>query len=82
MTAEIKKGRYIYYHCSKFKARCPEPYVREEVLDLMFAAQLRKLRLDDDVFRMIGQAIRESRANEIRERDERVAKVRAEADRL
>jgi len=60
MTAEIKKGRHIYYHCSKFKARCPEPYVREEVLDLMFAAQLRKLRLDDDVFRMIGQAIRES----------------------
>lgn len=82
MTAEIKKGRYIYYHCSKFKGRCPEPYVREEALDVMFAAQLRKLRLDDDVFRMIGQAIRESRANEIRERDERVAKIRAEADRL
>jgi hypothetical protein len=38
--------------------------------------------LDDDVFRMIGQAIRESRANEIRERDERVTKIRAEADRL
>ena len=82
MTAEIKKGRYIYYHCSKFKARCPEPYVREEALDLMFAAQLRKLRLDDDVFRMIGQAIRESRANEIRERDDGVTKIRAEADRL
>ena len=38
--------------------------------------------MDDDVFRMIGQAIRESRANEIRERDERVTKIRAEADRL
>lgn len=82
MTAEIKKGRYIYYHCSKFKARCPEPYIREEALDLMFAAKLRKLRLDDDVFKLIGKAIRESHADEIRERDERVSKLRGEADRL
>jgi site-specific DNA recombinase len=33
MVAEIKKGRYVYYHCTGGKGtRCPEPYTREERL--------------------------------------------------
>ena len=31
LLGEIKKGRYIYYHCSGYKGKCPEPYTREEV---------------------------------------------------
>lgn len=23
LTAEIKKGRYIYYHCKQYKGKCP-----------------------------------------------------------
>ncbi|HEX7855121.1 MAG TPA: recombinase family protein [Sphingobium sp.] len=82
VTAEIKKGRYIYYHCSRFKARCPEPYIREEVLDEKFAAVLRRLRLDDGAFNLIRRAIRENRADEQREREDANARLRAEADRL
>ena len=33
MVGEIKKGRYIYYHCTGFKGKCPEPYTREQVLE-------------------------------------------------
>ncbi|WP_380871852.1 hypothetical protein ACFB49_28030 [Sphingomonas sp. DBB INV C78] len=82
VTAEIKKGRYIYYHCSRFKGRCPERYIREEALDDQFAAVLRRLRLDDASFRLIERAIRESHADERRDRDESVERLRAEADRL
>jgi predicted metal-binding protein len=32
MVGEIKKRRYIYYHCTGFKGKCPGPYTREEVL--------------------------------------------------
>ena len=32
IVGEIKKQRYIYYHCTGYKGRCNEPYVREEVL--------------------------------------------------
>jgi site-specific DNA recombinase len=30
ITAEIKQGRYVYYHCTGYKGKCPEKYVREE----------------------------------------------------
>ena len=33
MVAELKKGRYVYYHCTGGKGtKCPEPYTREERL--------------------------------------------------
>jgi hypothetical protein len=42
MVGEVKKGRYIYYHCSGYKGKCPEPYVREEVLSEQFSALLER----------------------------------------
>jgi len=29
LVGEIKKQRYVYYHCTGYKGRCNEPYVRE-----------------------------------------------------
>ena len=49
MVAEIKKGRYVYYNCSRAKGKCPEPYTREEVLEERFAELLDRLRFDDEV---------------------------------
>ncbi len=39
-TAELKKGKYIYYHCTVFRGKCPERFVREEVLEEKFASLL------------------------------------------
>ena len=36
ITAEIKKGRYIYYHCTFDKGKCGGSYVREEELERQF----------------------------------------------
>jgi site-specific DNA recombinase len=36
IVGEIKKQRYIYYHCTGYKGKCNEPYVREEVLEEKF----------------------------------------------
>ena len=33
MVGEIKKGRYVYYHCTGYKGKRPEPYTRQEVLE-------------------------------------------------
>jgi hypothetical protein len=41
MVGEIKKGRYVYYHCTGYKGKCPEPYTREEVLEKNFTAVLK-----------------------------------------
>lgn len=32
VTAEIKKGKYVYYRCTQFRGKCELPYIREEQL--------------------------------------------------
>lgn len=32
VTAEIKKGRYVYYRCTKYKTNCSQPPVKEETI--------------------------------------------------
>jgi len=49
MTAELKKGKYVYYHCTGHRGKCPEKYVREEELERQFSLALRAFTLDDDV---------------------------------
>ncbi|MDR2856323.1 MAG: recombinase family protein, partial [Novosphingobium sp.] len=82
MVGEIKKGRYIYYHCTGFKGKCGEPYVRQEVVEEQFKEALGRLHIDEKVFALIQRAIREGHDDERRERDERVERLRGEADRL
>ena len=31
-VVELKKGRYVYYHCTGGRGRCGNTYVREEDL--------------------------------------------------
>lgn len=33
LVAKKKKGKYVYYHCTGNKGKCPEPCTREEVLE-------------------------------------------------
>ena len=43
MVGEVKKGRYVYYHCTGYRGKCPEPYTREEILEQKIAVVLRDL---------------------------------------
>jgi site-specific DNA recombinase len=43
LVGEIKKGRYVDYHCTGAKGKCPEPYTRQEVLEERFADILKGL---------------------------------------
>ncbi|MFC0149548.1 recombinase family protein [Sphingobium scionense] len=82
VVAQMQRGRYIYYHCSGFKQKCPEKYVREETLAQAFSEQLSRLHMDDEIFALIERAIRESHGDKNKERLETVDRLRGEADRL
>ena len=82
MVAEIKKGRYIYYHCSRAKGKCPEPYTREEVLEERFAELLDRLRFDDEVLAWVSQALRVSHGDEKLHHEDAIRRIQAEYDRL
>jgi hypothetical protein len=64
LVGELKKGRYVYYHCTGNKGKCPEPYVREEILETQFTKAVRRLRFDDEVLQWIQAAVQQSQAEE------------------
>ena len=82
VVGEIKKQRYIYYHCTGYKGKCDEPYVREEVLEEKFGALLSQLAFDDDVLDWVRDALHDSHADERREHEEAIELLRDEYDRL
>jgi site-specific DNA recombinase len=82
IVGEIKKKRYVYYHCTGFKGRCDEPYVREEVIEQQFADLLGRLKFDDEVLEWVREALDASHADERREHEEAIKRLRAEYDRL
>ena len=82
LVGEIKKGRYVYYHCTGYKGKCPEPYTREEVLEEQFADLLKGLVLDDEIMGWVTEALRQSHGDAKRHHDAAIARLHAEYNRL
>jgi DNA invertase Pin-like site-specific DNA recombinase len=61
VTAEIKKQKYTYYHCTGFKGKCQLPYIREEVLGERLGQILQDIYVPDDVLKQVTDSLSESR---------------------
>jgi len=80
ITAELKKGKYVYYHCA---ARCTkEPWVREEKLGDMLGELVRPLQLPAPVAEAMVATLKVSRQDLRRETSERITAARARIDRV
>src|SRR5207248_8764373 len=82
IVGEIKKQRYIYYHCTGYKGRCEEPYVREEVLEQQFSDRLGQLSFDDEALEWVREALHASHADETREHEGAIERLHTEHKRL
>ena len=82
LVGEVKKGKYVYYHCTGYRGKCPEPFTREGVLSEQFAGVLRRLVLDDEVVGLVAEALRQSHRDVSRFHAEAVARLQAEATKL
>ena len=82
IVGEIKKQRYVYYHCTGYKGRCEEPYVREEIIERQFSNLLGRLTFDDEVLAWVRDALSASHADEKREHERAITRLRTEYDRL
>ena len=82
LGGQRQKGRYVYYHCSGAKGKCPEPYVREEVLDEQFAEHLRKLRLAEEQRKWLLWALGQTHREEQAAHQEAVNRLRQQEDSL
>lgn len=65
LTAEIKKGTYVYYHCTGARGNCKQPYIRQEIIESYFAELLENIRLPESIQAAILQGLRESMREKI-----------------
>lgn len=82
LVAEIKKKKYVYYHCTGYKGKCPEKFTREEVLEECFTDILRGIKIDEEVLALVSEALRESHKDERQFHDEAVARLQAEYTKI
>ena len=83
MVAEIKKGKYVYYHCTGGKGtKCPEPYTREEQLTKEITAVLGELVIPKAVTDWLRAALRDSDITESRAREQAIQHAQQECNRL
>jgi len=80
VVAEIKKQKYIYYHCVR---RCQkERFVREEKLDEMLGELLAPLTMPPDVADSLVVSLKNARKDIRADAEVRLAEARAKYDRL
>lgn len=59
MTGELKKGRYVYYHCTGRKRDvCGRPYVSESAITEAVCNLLKKLHIEDKDLDWISEGLR------------------------
>ena len=85
VVGEIKKERYVYYHCTGYAdkcrgnpASCRRHYVREEVLERQFTELLGRLHFDDEVLDWVREALHVSHADKRREQEEAIGRLHVE----
>ncbi|MFO1100389.1 MAG: recombinase family protein [Xanthobacteraceae bacterium] len=82
LTGDIKKGRYIYYRCTGYKGRCPEPYVREEVLADKFSHMLSQLDIGEPALQLVSEGLKSSHVDQAKDHAEAIKRLQAEYDRI
>jgi site-specific DNA recombinase len=64
ITAERKKGKYVYYHCTGFRGGCDKRAIREEKLEELLGDVVKAVAIDSATADWIIQALRESHTDE------------------
>ena len=57
VTAELKKGKYVYYRCSGYRGKCDLPRFREEQISEKLGEILKNIQIPDDVVSHIQQSL-------------------------
>ena len=58
MTAERKKGKYVYYRCTGFKGSCGNVYIRQEQLADLLGDVIKPIQITADIAEGIANALR------------------------
>jgi site-specific DNA recombinase len=81
-TTEKHKGKYIYYHCTGHRGKCPEKWVQEPELEEQFGDALAAIRFDDEVMEWIVEALKGSHVDQQKFHEEAIALLEEQHKKL
>jgi site-specific DNA recombinase len=82
MVGELKKNRYVYYHCTGNRGKCPERYTPQEKLTGEFSSILRDLVIPRPVLDWLGDALLESDRTEHAARHQAIKRLRVRHEQI
>lgn len=71
ITAEFKKGKYIYYRCTKYRTKCTQKAIRQKDIDEVVYNLLSSLKISETGFKYLKLALKQS-LGEKRETEDKV----------
>jgi site-specific DNA recombinase len=80
LTAELKKGQYVYYHCTGHRGPCGNSYVREEELARLLGELVKKVRIPAELADGVANALRASQSD--KEKFVRTAMLRLQQQQM
>ena len=60
ITAELKKGRYIYYRCTRYKIKCQQKAIRQKDIEEAVHNLLASLKISETGFKYLKLALKQS----------------------
>ena len=82
ITAEIKKDKYIYYHCTSYKGRCGNKAVREERLIAKLGDIVKRVNLDEKIIDWVKEALKLSHQDEKEYHDQQIKQLQEQHSKL
>jgi site-specific DNA recombinase len=81
-VGELKKRKYVYYHCTGNRGKCAEPYTRQEILTREFANILQELVIAQPILDWLGDAVLTSDRTEHAAREQAIKRLQAQHDSI
>jgi len=82
VIGEIKKNKYIYYHCTGQRGKCPEKYARQELIEAQFCVAVSKIVLPGPFVGWASDVLRQASADDTCMRQEAIDRLTADKRRI
>ena len=70
ITAEKKKGKYVYYHCTNYRRSCNKKSIKEEKVEIKYAELLNGMHMDGERLEWLKEGLKLSLEEEVSYREE------------
>ena len=82
LTAEIKKAKYVYYHCTQSRGKCEQPWHRQEALAEQLRSVVEGAWISREIVNELLRQLQDEGEERKRMRRVRVLQLKSEEQRL